>query len=186
MVLKSVIETILFAYGEPISEEKLAKLAKSKKEDIASALEELTRDYEGKGLSLLRKDDKWCLGTNPENAKFVEDLMKSEFGEELSRAASETASIIAYKGPITRADIEYVRGVNSSFILRSLMMRGLIERIENPKDARSFLYSISFDFLKHLGLTKIEDLPQYAEYHKEKMGDLEEVQKAPEKNDVKS
>ena len=178
MVLKSVIETILFAYGEPLSEEKLAKLTKSKKENVASALEELAHDYKGRGLSLMRKDDKWCLGTNPENAKFVEDLMKSEFGEELSRAAVETTAIIAYKGPITRADIEYVRGVNSSFTLRNLMMRGLIERIENPKDARSFLYRISFEFLKHLGLTKIEDLPQYEEYRKEKMGDLDEIQKA--------
>lgn len=172
---KSVLETILFAYGEPISEEKLAKLTESKKEKVVSALEELARDYTGRGLVLLKKDGEWCLGTNPENAKFVEDLMKSEFGEELSRAAVETAAIIAYKGPITRADIEYVRGVNSSFTLRNLLVRGLVERIENPKDARSYLYRISFDFLKHLGLTKIEDLPQYEEYRQEKMGDLEEI-----------
>lgn len=185
MPLKSVLETILFAYGEPISEEKLAKLTKSKKEEVASALEELTKDYTNGGLTLLKKDGEWCLGTNPENTKFVEDLTKSEFGEELSRAAVETAAIIAYKGPITRADIEYVRGVNSSFTLRNLLVRGLVERIENPKDARSYLYRISFDFLKHLGLTKIEDLPQYEDYRKEKMGDLEEIQKAAEKNDAK-
>ena len=101
--------------------------------------------------------------------------MKSEFNEELSRAAVETAAIIAYQGPLTRVDIEYVRGVNSSFILRSLMMRGLIERVENPKDARSYLYRISFDFLKHLGVVRIEELPQYEELHKEKMGGLEEI-----------
>ena len=109
--------------------------------------------------------------------------MKSEFSEELSRAAIETAAIIAYQGPITRAEIEYVRGVNSSFILRGLLMRGLVERIENPKDARSYLYRISFDFLKHLGLTKIEDLPQYQEFRQEKMGGPEEIEKTnSEKN----
>ena len=173
MELKSALETLLFAHGEPMSEEKLAKLTNHKKDEVSSALSELATEYQGRGLALLKKDDKWCLGTNPENAKLVEDLVKSEFGEELSRAAIETTAIIAYKGPLTRADIEYVRGVNSSFTLRNLLMRGLVERIENPKDARSYIYRVSFDFLKHLGLTKIEDLPQYEEYRKEKMGDLE-------------
>ncbi len=183
MGLKSILETILFVHGEPISEEKLAKLASVKREEVTLSLAELSKDYEGRGLALLKKDDKWCLGTSPENAKFVKDLMRSEFSEELSRAAIETAAIIAYQGPITRAEIEYVRGVNSSFILRGLLMRGLVERIENPKDARSYLYRISFDFLKHLGLTKIEDLPQYQEFRQEKMGGPEEIEKTnSEKN----
>ena len=175
MELKSILETVLFVHGEPISEEKLAQLLKVKKEEVRQALEKLSQDYTGRGLELIKKDNEWCLGTNPQNAKFVEDLMKSEFNEELSRAAVETAAIIAYQGPLTRVDIEYVRGVNSSFILRSLMMRGLIERVENPKDARSYLYRISFDFLKHLGVVRIEELPQYEELHKEKMGGLEEI-----------
>lgn len=196
MNLKSILETILFVHGEPISEEKLAKLANVKKGEITLALAELSKDYEGRaaageprpegrGLALLKKDDEWCLGTNPENAKFVKDLMKGEFSEELSRAAIETAAIIAYQGPITRAEIEYVRGVNSSFILRNLLMRGLVERIENPKDARSYLYRISFDFLKHLGLTKIGDLPQYQEFRQEKMGGLEILQESKNEEHAK-
>ncbi|QQG45301.1 MAG: SMC-Scp complex subunit ScpB [Candidatus Sungiibacteriota bacterium] len=173
--LKSIIETLLFIYGEPLALEKLIKIAKNKKEAVLEALSGLKKDYEGRGLTLLEKDNTYQLGSNPANAKYVEDLVKSEFTEELSRAALETVSIVAYKGPLTRAQIEYVRGVNSSFTLRNLLMRGLVERIENPKDARSFLYRVSFDFLKHLGLTKIGDLPQYEEFRKEKIEVLEEA-----------
>ena len=94
----------------------------------------------------------------------------------------ETIAIIAYKGPLTRLDIEYVRGVNSSFIIRNLLMRGLVERVENPKDARSYLYKVSFDFLKHLGVTGIEDLPQYQEFKKSRIEVLEKPSLSPEKN----
>ena len=88
----------------------------------------------------------------------------------------ETLAIIAYKGPLTRAHIEYVRGVNSSFTLRNLVMRGLVERMENPKDARSYLYGTSFNFLKHLGVARPEDLPRFEEFKKEKIEVLEERQ----------
>jgi len=174
MNLKSIIETILFVHGEPVALEKLIKFTKAKKEAVLDALEKLKKDYQDRGLTILIKDNKYQLGSNPENVKYIEDLIKSEFNEELSKAAVETAAIIAYKGPLTRAEIEYVRGVNSSFTLRNLLMRGLVERIENPKDARSYLYRVSFDFLKHLGATQIEDLPQYEEFRKNKIEVLEE------------
>lgn len=174
MNLISIIETILFTYGEPMSLEKLAKITKAKKEEVHEALSALAREYEGRGLAILKKGDEYQLGSNPAYANYIEELVKSEFSEELSKAAIETVAIIAYKGPVTRAQIEYVRGVNSSFTLRNLLMRGLIERVENPKDARSYLYRVSFDFLKHLGLTRLEDLPQYDEFRKEKIEVLEE------------
>ncbi|MBI2640404.1 MAG: SMC-Scp complex subunit ScpB [Candidatus Sungbacteria bacterium] len=167
MDIKSIIESILFSYGEPLALEKLAKLTKAQKEAVSEALETLAKEYEGRGLAILKKDDEYQIGSNPANSKYIEELVKSEFSEELSKAAVETVAIVAYKGPLTRAQIEYVRGVNSSFTLRNLLMRGLVERIENPKDARSYLYRVSFDFLKHLGLTKMEDLPQYDEFRKE-------------------
>lgn len=166
--LKSVLETILFAYGEQISLEKLSKLTKSGKEEVRKALNELSRDYEERGIVLLKRDEFYQLGTSPNNSSYLQELAKDEFGEELSKAALETLSIIAYKGPITRAKIEFIRGVNSSFILRNLLMRGLIERIENPKDARSPLYQVSFQFLKYLGLKNINELPEYDMLRKEK------------------
>ena len=176
MDVKSVVESILFVYGEPMTVEKLAEIIEAQKEDVLRAVEELTGEYANRGLVVLKKDGQYRLGSNPTNAKYIEELVKSEFSEELSKAALETVAIIAYRGPLTRAQIEYVRGVNTSFTLRNLLMRGLVERIENPKDARSYLYRVSFDFLKHLGLTKMEDLPQYDELRKEKIEVLEEPQ----------
>mgnify|MGYP001615917633 CR=1 FL=1 len=130
---------------------------------METALDLLRADYKGRGIALLDKNGEWQLGTNPENREWVEKFVKSEFSEELTKAALEALAIIAYKGPLTRAEVEYIRGVSSSFMLRSLLMLGLLTRKENPKDARSYLYEISFDFLKHFGLTRPEDLPQFAE-----------------------
>lgn len=165
--LKSIIESILLVHGDEISTEKIAAIAKRSKAEVESSLCELQKEYETRGLALIEHNGSWQLGSRPENAPYIEELAKSEFGEELSRAALETVAVIAYKGPITRPDIEYIRGVNCSFTLRNLMMRGLVERGENPKDARSYLYCVSMDFLKHLGLTKLEELPRYGEFRKE-------------------
>ena len=169
-------------YGEPLELEKLVKISKAGEEEIKKALLDLKKDYQTRGLTILEKDGLYQLGSNPDNTKYIEELVKSEFNEELSRAAMETIAIIAYKGPLTRLDIEYVRGVNSSFIIRNLLMRGLVERVENPKDARSYLYKVSFDFLKHLGVTGIEDLPQYQEFKKSRIEVLEKPSLSPEKN----
>lgn len=164
MNLKSIIESLLFVYGEPISVEKLAKVTGRKKEEVERAIEELKNGLEDRGVVLIEKEDKVQLGTRPENAPYVEKLVKSDFSEELSRAALETIAIIAYKGPLSRADIEFIRGVNSSFTLRNLMLRGLIERVENPKDARAYLYKVSFEFLHYLGVSKVEELPGFEEF----------------------
>lgn len=164
--LFSSIESILFVAGEPISVEKLKKILHSTKEDVEHALEKIKTDYADRGIVLVQKGDAWQFATAPINAGVIEQMVKSEFTEELSRAGLETLTIIAYRGPLTRARIEYIRGVNSVFTLRNLLMRGLIERSENPKDARSFLYSVSFEFMKTLGITTLEELPRYEELKK--------------------
>ncbi len=165
--LHAIIESLLFVYGEPMGIKKLAKLARVDDAEVKRALEELKENLgERGGLVLLEKDGEWQLGTNSAHTSYIEELMKGEFSEALSKAALETAAIVAYKGPISRAEIEYLRGVNSSFTLRNLLMRGLVERIENPKDARSYLYRITFDFLKHMGVTRAEELPRWEEFKK--------------------
>ncbi len=164
--LLSSIESILFVTGEPISVEKLKKILSVSKEDIENALEKLKTDYENRGIVLMQKENEWQFATSPANTKIIEQMVKSEFTEELSRAALETLTIIAYRGPMTRSRIEYIRGINSVFTLRNLLLRGLIERVENPKDARSYLYSVSFEFMKTLGITKLKELPQYEELKK--------------------
>jgi len=76
----------------------------------------------------------------------------------------ETLSVIAYNGPIARSTVDYLRGVNSGYIMRNLLVRGLINRRPDPERPYIFLYDVSFDFLKHLGLSKKEELPEYDKY----------------------
>jgi segregation and condensation protein B len=101
------------------------------------------------------------LGTAKELSPLIEQLTKDELNRDLGKAGLETLSIILYQGPISRADIDYIRGVNSQFIIRNLLIRGLVERVDNPQDARSFLYQTTLSLLSHLGLSKKEDLPEY-------------------------
>jgi len=161
--LKSILESILFSIGEPISIEKLSKTLKKDHSLIKKALKKLTEDYEqeNRGLRIITKENKVQLVSSPENSKYIEKLIKQDLQKELTPASLETLAIIAYKEPITRAEIDEIRGVNSSFILRNLLIKGLIERRENPKDARSYIYEISFDFLKKLGLKSKKELPEY-------------------------
>ena len=174
MNLKSIIETILFARAEPTDLKTLAKITKHTGKEVMAALGELAHDYRERGFVLLEKDGMWQLASNSAHAGFVEELVKSEFTQELSRSGLETLAIIAYKGPISRIEIEYLRGVNSSFTVRNLLMRGLVERIENPKDARSYVYRVTFYFLKHFGITSMEQLPRFEEFKKQKIEILEE------------
>ncbi|MDD5431317.1 MAG: SMC-Scp complex subunit ScpB [Candidatus Pacebacteria bacterium] len=164
--LLAKIEAVLFAYGEPISLEKLAKILKIEMPVLESALDglnaELTRQE--RGLMLARNSGKIQLVTKPELTKLLEDIVKQEFTEDLTPAALETISIIAYAGPISWADIEYIRGVNSSFTVRNLLLRGLVERSIDPKRANAYIYTVSFDLLKRLGLSKIEELPDHEKY----------------------
>lgn len=164
--LSAAVEAILFVYGEPMALARLAAAADASEEETRSALAELVQKLDGRGLILIEKDGAWQMGTHPSYVSFMERLARDQFGAELSRPAMETIAVIAYKGPISRADIEYIRGVNSSFTLRALLMRGLIERTDNPRDSKGFLYRASMDFLKHLGLARMEDLPRYEELSK--------------------
>lgn len=165
--LPAILESILFVHGESMALEHLCAIADADEEIVKAALAGLAENLNGRGIMLIEKDGSWQLASHPLHARFVEGLVKGEFGDELSRASMETLAVVAYKGPISRAGIEYVRGVNSSFTLRALLMRGLIERVDNPKDTRAYLYRTSIDFLKHLGFSRAEDLPRYRELSQE-------------------
>lgn len=160
--LKSIIESLLFISGEPTKISRIAKITGAPKPEVENAVMMLQAEYAGgRGMVIIKKEDEVQMATSPENSSFISDLVKSEIQENLSRAALEVLSIVAYRGPITRMDVEAIRGVNSSFTLRSLLIRGLVERIENPKDSRGYLYKISFEFLKKLGIDSIGKLPDF-------------------------
>lgn len=166
--LKSIIESILFISGEPVKLSKIAKITDAPKPEIENAIMVLQSEYSaGRGLSIIKKEDEFQMVTSPENSSFISELVKGEMQENLSRAALEILSIIAYRGPLSRMEIDAIRGVNSTYTLRSLLMRGLVERMENPKSARSFLYKISFDFMRHLGIDDITKLPDWESLSKD-------------------
>ena len=163
MDLDKKIEVILFTKGEPIAVKKLANFLGVSTEDINEALEVLEQKLSDRGLTLVYKDDEVMLGTKSDFSSLLEKLHKEELNKELSKASVETISIILYKNGAIRSEIDWIRGVNSSFILRNLLIRGLIEKITDPNDNRRFVYKPTFDLLSYLGISKIEELPNYAE-----------------------
>lgn len=167
MEQKHILESLLFTSGHPLSYKKIADASGFSEEEIKNSLKKLASDYEqnNRGLRLVFFDNKVQLVVAPESKEAMEKLFKSDSEEELSQAALETLAIIAYKGPVGRATIENLRGVNCSFILQNLAVRGLIEKKNNAEDGRSYVYNITFDFMKHLGLNKIEDLPKFEEFY---------------------
>lgn len=161
MPISSQLEAILFWKAEPVPIKKLATLLNTDAARIQHGLIELENTLKGRGLTLVRTDEEVMLGTAKELSPLIEQLTKEELTRDLGKAGLETLSIILYQGPISRADIDYIRGVNSQFIVRNLLIRGLVERIDNPKDARSFLYKTTLQLLSHLGISKMADLPEY-------------------------
>lgn len=161
MPISQQLEAILFWKAEPVAFKKLASLLNVGVDAVLSGLQELEVALKGRGLTLVRTDSEVMLGTAKDLSPLIEQLTKDELTRDLGKAGLETLSIILYQGPISRADIDHIRGVNSQFILRNLLIRGLVDRVENPKDARSFLYKTTIQLLSHLGISKIENLPEY-------------------------
>ena len=162
LTLDSQIEALLFWKGEPQSIKKIAASLGKKEEEIIASLDILKEKIKNRGVELIYKDNEVTLGTASKLSHIIERLTREELVRDLGKAGLETISIIAYKGPITRAEIDYIRGVQSNFILRNLQIRGLVEKITNEQDHRSFLYRPTFELLAYLGVSKIEDLPEYA------------------------
>jgi len=163
MELEKKIGALLFWKGEPVKRKKLAEIFKVKDEEISDALEKLKKVHEGRGVVFLENNDEVMLGTAPELSDFFEKLQKEELNKELSKASLETLSIVLYKNGANRAEIDYIRGVNSSFTLRALSIRGLVEKTVDAKDSRRYIYKPSFEVLSFMGIKSVEELPDYQE-----------------------
>jgi segregation and condensation protein B len=154
---------ILFASGEPIERKRLATLLDMKEEELKPVLETLAKLLKGSGVTLIETDNEVELRTAPEAVSFVKKLRESELSRDLGKASMETLAIVAYQKGATRGEIDWVRGVNSSASLRTLLLRGLIEGKEDERDKRRIRYSLTTEALAHLGLTCVENLPRYTE-----------------------
>jgi segregation and condensation protein B len=161
MELESKIEGLLFYKGEDVAVNKLAELLSVTTDEVEIALKKLEESLNGRGLVLVRKDDRVVLGITGELSPLIESIRKDEITKELSKATLETLSIVLYKNGVSRSEVDYIRGVNSSFILRNLLVRGLIEKVIDSKDNRRILYRPTFETLSYMNITSINQLPNY-------------------------
>lgn len=164
--LTAKVEAILFLAARPVAIRRLAEITEAEVTDVEAALKEITERYnrEGSGVKLFQQSKEYQLATAPENSKLVAKFLQEEISGELTRPSLEALTIIAYRGPITKPELEQIRGVNCSLILRNLLIRGLIQE-EADAVTKMTKYFVTLDFLKHLGVEKIEDLPDYSRLH---------------------
>jgi segregation and condensation protein B len=161
--LSALLECLLFVSGEPVSAAHLASALALPVGQVEKGLEELEEDLGSRGLRLQRHSGRFQLTTAPELAELVEDFLGLEATTHLSRAALETLAIIAYQQPVTRPQVDSVRGVNSDGVMKSLLSKGLLEEIgraEGP--GRPILYGTTPDFLRHFGLAGLSEMPPLA------------------------
>lgn len=176
----AVLESILFVAPRPLPLKRIAELVGVTPEETDAHLQTLARAYErdGRGLRILRNRQDVQLVTAPEASDAVRRFLKEEQTGELTRAALETLTIVAYRGPVTKSELDTIRGVNCTLILRSLLIRGLIEPVAKDGDPQQ-RYAITADFLRHLGLTAADQLPEYATLNADKtLQDLLDAEKS--------
>jgi segregation and condensation protein B len=179
----SSIESLLFMNGEPLAVSRIAKLLGISEKETDAGLDALESRYgdPSSGLMLIRKKKEMEIVTKPENADPVERLIVADREESLGKATLEVLAIVAYRGPVTRAKIDAIRGVNCSFALRNLSLRGLVDRHPNPLDNREYEYSPSFRLLELLGIGSLPELPGYADLSRDmRIGNLPEESPAVE------
>ncbi len=160
------LEVLLFTHGEPLKKSKIESVLEIEETECEALIQAFQEKLvaEERGLTLLVMTEEIQLVTKPEFGNFLFSFLKEELNEELSPASLEALSLIAYGGPVSRARLDFLRGVNSTFILRALRLRGFVERVPDPQMPHSFLYDITPECLRYLGVTSRKELPQFEEF----------------------
>ena len=159
--LSQLAEALLFSEGGSLSLQKLTALMDCTNEECLAALTRLSAELHGRGISLVQTEREVTLAISSEESGFVRAALQRELGKEIGDAGLEVLAIILYRGASTRAQIDYIRGVNTSSTVRTMLARGLIERAGNPDDAREYLYRPTTELLAHLGIRNLKELPEY-------------------------
>jgi segregation and condensation protein B len=185
MELKKQLESLLFISHKPLSLTELAKLLTADKTAVENELNQLIVEYSERagGIEVLKIEDKYQMSASGENAELIAKFLNTEMAGDLTKPSLETLTIIAYRGPISKAELELIRGINCSMILRNLLMRGLIEARED-KVKGVLVYQITFEFLKYLGINNIEELPEFQILNRS--NNLEKLLQGLTGNDLKS
>ncbi len=158
--LAAQLESLLFVAAEPAPLAVLAEALAASRAEVEAALKELAQEYARRGLQILRIGERIHITTSPRAAAVVEKFLGLGHTTSLSRAALETLAILAYRQPLTRPQVDAIRGVNCDSVLQSLLAKGLVEEIgrtEGP--GRPILYGLTSMALQHFGLSSVEDLP---------------------------
>jgi len=161
--IKSAVESMLFIWGDSLDIKDIVEILEVEKKRVEEAVDALILDYENqdRGIVLKKFGESYQLKTKDKNYKYVSTLYKPNTHRGLSDAAMETLSIIAYKQPITKIEIEQIRGIKSSYIINALKDKGLIEVVDRlDKPGNPMLYGTSMDFLSYFGLKSIDELPK--------------------------
>lgn len=166
MNITSTLESLLLVSPKPLSIKKAAEFLSQNVEDITDAVKVLQEKYNkpDSGIQILENQGEVQLMTNPENTQMVKDFLKDDATGELSRPSLETLTIVTYRGPLTKLELEQIRGVNCTLILRNLLVRGLVKEEEDPARGQ-VVYTSTMDFLKFLGVNSVAELPDYDKLH---------------------
>lgn len=161
MPLDILIEGLLFYKSAPQKKASLLELYSVSADDLAIAITHLATRLEAGATRLVETDTEISLATAPELAPFIEQIRKADIKNDIGKAGAETLAIVLYRGPVSRSEIDRIRGVNSSFILRNLLIRGLIERNANTKGS-GYTFSVTPALLSQLGVPATNNLPEFA------------------------
>ncbi len=163
----ALLHALLFAASGPLEKKQLTTLLELDEKELRLVVDALAGLLKGSGVAVVETDYEVELRTAPEAAPIIKKLFESELARDLGKASLETLAVIAYRGGkdassggATRGEVDWVRGVNSSASLRTLLMRGLIEGREDPSDKRRIRYTLTTEALAHLGVRTADELPR--------------------------
>lgn len=155
----------MFLLGEPVDIGHLSALTASSENEVMDAIFDLEKKLDGRGIVLIKKENKLSLATRGDFSDIIEKLVKEEYDKNLTKTAFETLAVILYKSPVAKHEIDYIRGVNSSFVLRNLLVRDFIERERGENGV--YVYKPSFKLLRHLGVKDLSELPDFGRFSRE-------------------
>lgn len=178
-VMKSALESMMFMLGEPLEVKDAAQILETDKATVRKLCQELQNEYEqeGRGIRIREVDDSFGFVTFVENEIFLQKLCTPVRIKRLSQAALEVLAIIAYRQPVTRSEIDSIRGIKSDRVIDGLTDKGLIEVVGRSEGVgRPLIYATTKEFLKKFGFASLKDLPEVAEF--------EELRRTPEEAEI--
>lgn len=161
------LEGLLYYFGEPVTKDRIKKMFDWDDSTCSEAIKALSEQLQTRGITLVETDTTVGLFTAPEMSATIEAIKKEERSKELTKSSLETLSLIAYSDGVSRSDIDYIRGVNSSFILKTLALRGFIEKLPHPTDSRKYIYTATAELYAFLGVRNKQELPDWEAFHQE-------------------